>query len=337
VELKRMEFERFVAWRNGQPVGTIIPHIHHAYNEFQQVNAGWFGQFEVLNDREAGHALLATAEEWVRARGADRLMGPATFSTNSEIGMLVEGFDTPPMIMMSHARPYYREFVESYGGFETSMDLWAWYFDGNQWGGIRADRLPEKLTRVVEKIRQRRNFTLRNPNMRRLNEELVHLKAIYNQAWARNWGFVPLNDEEINHIADGIKDILDPRIAFFVEVEGKPVAFGLPLPNIYEPLRKARCKPGEPAWWQLLRLLWHWKIAGKLTSVRAWGLGVLEEYRATGVDALMYYEMIKTGLPLGYKDIEMSWILANNDKMNRVIEMLGATIYKTYRVWEKAL
>ncbi len=337
VELKHIDFERFVAWRGDRPVGTIIAHINHAYNDFQETNAGWFGQFEVLEDEEAAHALLRTAENWVRERGATVLMGSATFSTNSEIGMLIDGFDAPPMIMMPHARPYYHRFVESYGGFEPAMDLWAWQFNGDDWGGRKADRLPPKLTRVVEKIKQRKHFTLRNPNMRRFNAEVELVKAIYNQAWAKNWGFVPMNDEEIDHTADSLRDIVDPHIAFFVEVEGRAVAFGLPLPNLYEPLSKVRCQPGEPHWWQLLRLIWHWKVLGQVSSVRVWGLGVLEEYRASGADALLYYEMIKAGLPRGYRNIEMSWILSTNDMMNRAVATLGAKIYKTYRIYQKVL
>lgn len=336
-ELEQLTMQMFVAWRGDEAVGTIIAFVHHAYNDFQEVNAGWFGQFEVLQDEEAAHALLKTAEDWVRERGVDTLMGPATFSTNSEIGLLVDGYEHPPMLLTTHAPRYYREFVEGYGGMEKSMDLWCWYFNGEGWGGKKADKLPEKLTRVVNKIRERRNFTIRPLDMRHFDEEVEKVKLIYNQAWAKNWGFVPMNDAQIEQLKGEIKPILDPKIVFFVEVEGKPVAFAAPLPNVYQPLRKAYSRPGEPEWLQLLRLVWHWKIRRDIDSVRVWALGVLEEYRASGVDALMYYELIKAGLKRGYVNIEMSWILENNDMMNRAIKMLGAEIYKTYRVYEKKL
>ncbi len=336
-ELKHIDFEMFVAWRGDTPLGTIIAHLNHAYNDFQEANVGWFGQFELLDDREAAHALLKTAEDWVRARGVEAILGPATFSTNSEIGLLIEGVEYPPKLMMPHHRPYYQAFIESYGGFEKAHDLWAWRFDGHQWGGKQADKLPEKLTRVVEKIRQRRNFSVRRVDMRHFDREVQKVKRIYNQAWEKNWGFIPMNDEEIDQIAEQLRPFVDPHIALFIEVEGEPVAFSLPLPNLYQPLRKAACKPGEAAWWQLLKLIWHWKIRRDLDSVRVWALGVLEEYRATGVDALLYYELLTRGLPRGYVDIEMSWILDNNDMMNRAIKMLGAEIYKVYRVYQKAL
>lgn len=336
IELKHIDFEKFVAWRGNTPVGTIIAHVNHAFNEFQEVNVGWFGQFEVLEDREAADALLRTAEEWIRARGIKEIMGPATFSTNSEIGLLIEGYEHPQMILTTHARPYYRDFIEA-NGYQKQMDLWAWYFDGRAWSEDRGGALPEKLTRVVNKIRRRRNFTVRTVDMKHFEEEVERVKVIYNQAWAKNWGFVPMSDEEIDELAKDLKPLVDSEIAIFVEVDGKPVGFGLPLPNIYQPLRKARCKPGEPEWWQLLKLIWHWKVRRDISSVRVWALGVLEEYRGTGADALLYYEMMTRGLPRGYMDIEMSWILENNDMMNRAIKMLGGEIYKVWRVYEKPL
>jgi GNAT superfamily N-acetyltransferase len=335
-ELRHIDLAYFVAWRGDQPVGTIIAHENHAYNEFQGVKIGWFGQFEVLEDAEAAAALLEKAESWVRARGLPTIRGPATFSTNSEIGLLIDGFDIPPKILMRHDRPYYRRFIED-AGYVKAMDLWAYHFDGENWGGRAADKLPPKLARVVEHIRRRRNFTLRNVNMRDFDTEVERVKAIYNSAWERNWGFVPLSEAEIDKMAEDLKSIVDPDIVFFIEVNGQPVAFGLPIPNLYEPLRKVRCRPGEPHWWQLLRLVWHWKVRGHLSSVRVWALGVLEEYRGTGIDALLYYEMVKAGLSKGYMDIEMSWILEDNDMMNRSIKVLGGEVYKTYRVYEKAL
>ncbi len=337
VELAHIDLQKFVAWRGAAPVGTIIAHINHAYNDFQRQQAGWFGQFELLDDAGAAAALLKTAEDWVRARGMTKIMGPGTFSTNSEIGLLVDGYEHPQMILTSHAPRYSRGFVEA-AGYQKAMDLWCWHFNGQDWGGRRADRLPEKLTRVIEKIRQRRHFTVREVDMRHFADEIDRVKTIYNQAWAQNWGFIPLSDAEIDKLAADLKPFVDPAVTLFVEVAGRPVAFGVPLPNIYQPLRQARCRPGEPEIVQLLRFVWHWKVRpARERSIRVWALGVLEEYRGTGVDALLYYEMLRRGLPRGYTDIEMSWILENNDMMNRSIEMMGGRIYKTFRVYEKAL
>jgi len=337
MELKHIDHQKFVAWRGDTPVGTVIAFVNHAYNKFQEQNAGWFGQFEILDDREAAHALLKVAEDWVKAKGVDKMMGPATYSTNSEIGLQISGHDEKQMIQSPHARAYVQGHIESYGGYEKSMDLWYWRLDGNGWGGRKADKIPDKIVRVAELTRKRKKFTIRPVDMSHFKDEVEKVKVIYNQAWSKNWGFVPMSDEEIDSLAVGLKDMIDPNMALFVEVDGKQVAFALPLPDVYEPMRLAHCKPGEPELLQLARLIWHWKVAGHIGAIRVWALGVLEEYRASGVDALLYYEMLKRGLPRGYLDIEMSWILENNDKMNAIIRMMGAHIYKTFRVYEKKL
>lgn len=336
-ELQHIDHQKFVAWRGDTPVGTVIAFVNHAYNDFQGENAGWFGQFEILDDREVAHALLKTAEDWVRAKGVTRMIGPATYSTNSEIGLQISGFDMPQMVQSPHALEYVHGHLESYGGYEKSMDMWYWNLDGNDWGGRKADKLPPKIVRVAEAVRKRKNFTVRQVDMSHFKEEVEKVKVIYNQAWAKNWGFVPMSEPEIDALAKGIKDMIDPVMGLFIEVNGKPIAFCLPLPDVYQPMRLAKCKPGEPEILQLIRLIWHWKIAGRVSSVRVWALGVLEEYRASGVDALLYYELVKRGLMRGYLNIEMSWILENNQKMNSILKMMGAHIYKTYRVYEKKL
>ena len=335
-ELHHIDIDYFVAWRDDKPVGIIAALVNHAHNEFHEENIGFFGSFEVLEDRGAGRALLDTAQAWCRAKGVTAVRGPATFSINSEIGLLVEGYDTPPMILNTHAHPYYKDFVES-AGFEKVMDLWAYHVDSRIFGGKKADVIPEKLARVVDKIRRRRNFTVRKFNMRNFDDEVERLKKIYNSAWEKNWGFIPFSDAEIDKMAQDLKQLVDPDITFFVEVDGEPVAFGLPLPNLYEPLRLAYPRPDELEILALLRLVWHWKIRRRLTSLRMWAMGVLEEYRGTGVDALIYYEVMMAGLRKGYVDVEMSWVLENNDMMNRAVRMLGGRLYKTYRIYEKPL
>jgi GNAT superfamily N-acetyltransferase len=334
-ELHHIDVDYFGAWRGDTLVGIIAAFVNHAYNDFQETNVGWFGSFEVLDDREAARALLETAEAWCREKGVPVVHGPATFSTNSEIGLLVDGFDTPPMVLTTHAHPYYQDFVES-AGYQQTMDLLCYFVDGNIYGGKKADNIPEKLARVMGKLQKRRNFTIRTVNMRDFDNEVERVKKIYHSAWEKNWGFIPFADVEIEKLAQDLKTMIDPDISVFVEVDGEPIAFGLPLPNLYEPLRKARAHPDTPEIFTLLKLLWHWKVRG-VKSVRVWALGVLEEYRGTGVDGLMYFEMMKRGLKKGYLDIEMSWILEDNVMMNRAIHMLRAEVYKTYRVYEKAL
>jgi hypothetical protein len=270
----------------------------------------------------------------VRAKGVTKIMGPGTYSTNSEIGLLVQGNDSPTMILMPYHKAYYAGFVEGCG-FTKEMDLYAYYIDAVKFAGAKGEKIPERITRVVERIRKRGNFTVRMADMKHFDQEIVKLKAMYNTVWAKNWGFIPLTDEEIDHLAEGLKAMIDPNIAMWVEVDGKPIACAIPLPDVNTPMRKSKMMPGEPEIWQLLKLIWNWKVASKVTGVRIWAMGILEEYRASGVDALMYYEMLKRGLPRGYRDVEMSWILENNVMMNRGVQSFGGEIYKTYRVYEK--
>ena len=225
-ELLHIDIEKFIAWRGDTPVGTILAFVNHAYNTFHEVNVGWFGQFELLDDAEAARALLDTASEWLRAKNVDAIMGPATFSTNSEIGLLVDGYEYAPMILTTHAQRYYKGFIEDYG-FDKEMDMYCWYFDGSIWGGKKADKIPEKLTRITGKLQKRRNFTVRSVNMRDFDNEIGHVKRIYNSAWDKNWGFIPFTDGEIDHLAAGLKQMVDPNVALFAEVDGEPVAFGL--------------------------------------------------------------------------------------------------------------
>ena len=335
-EFGHIDIDYFGAWRGDELVGIVCAHINHLHNETYQDNMSFFGSFEVLNDSAAAAALIETAEAWCRDKGASAIRGPATFSTNSEIGLLIKGFDTPPMILATHAHPYYREFVEN-AGFEKEMDLHCYYIDGRKLGGKQADQMPEKLERVIEKIRKRRNFHVRKVDMSKFEEEVQIVAEIYNAAWENNWGFIKLTRAEQEKMAADLKQFIDPDITLIVEVDGKPIAFGLPLPNIYQPLRLAQARPDEWGILSLLRLVWHWKVRRRLTSIRVWALGVLKEYRGTGVDALLYYDMMKTGLKKGYVDVEMSWILDDNEDMARPVRMIGAEIYKTYRVYQKSL
>lgn len=336
-ELHHMEVDYFGAWRGDELVGIICAHISQLQDEVYGDNRGFFGSFEVLEDREAAHALIKAAEDWNRERGRSAIRGPMTFSTNSELGILVEGFDTPPMILNTHSHPYYQDFIESAGGYAKEMDFLAYWIDGYKMGGKNLDNLPPKLTRVIEKIRKRRNFVVRTVNMKDFDNEVERLKVLYNSAWEKNWGFVPLTDPEIEKMVRDLKQFIDPKVTFMVEVDGRPVAFALPLPNLNDVLIKVRAKPDEPEIFALIRLLWHWKVRKGVHSLRSWALGVIEEYRGTGIDALLYYEIVTRGITNGYMVSEGSWILENNDMMNRGVKLLGGEIYKRYRVYGKPL
>jgi len=326
------EIDYFIARRDGKAVGTIAAILNHRHNEFHQENVAHFGIFELLNDAEAARALLDAACDWARKKGVDRIVGPMNLSTNDECGTLIEGFDSPPVVMMTYNPRYYVDFLES-NGFVKAMDLLAWnnhIADLGKPGG-----LPEKLVRVVGKVKDRYGLSIREINMKRFDEEVERIKHIYNSAWERNWGFVPMTDAEIHHFADSLKPIVDPAITFMVERGDETVGFSLTLPDANQVLGKLR--PGPTVVGSYIAGARMMMSKGKTDRIRVIALGVVPEFRARGVDALMYYETAKAAVAKGYEWAEASWILENNDAMNRPIKLMGSEIYKKYRVYEKTL
>jgi hypothetical protein len=328
------EVALFMAHRDGRPVGTIAAILNRRHNEFHGEKVGFFGLFEVLLDQEAAEGLLDCACDWARQRGMTAIRGPVSFSTNEECAMLVDGWDGPPVVMMPYNPRYYPQYVEA-AGFRKAMDLLAYKMDLTQLGP-HGENLPPKLLRVAKRIEERGSFTVRPINMRDFDAEVERFKGIYNSAWAKNWGFVPLTDAEIDHLAAGLRQMLDPSITWFAEKDGKPIAAMLPLPDVSQALIRAYPRPGAPEWWTMAKLLWHWKVLRCVDRVRGFAGGVLEEYRARGVDALLLMKIAEAGLPR-YKQAEMSWVLESNVMMRRTAEMLGGEVYRTYRIYEKPL
>jgi GNAT superfamily N-acetyltransferase len=259
-------------------------------------------------------------------------IGPAQFSTNDEVGLLIDGFDDTPRILMTYNPPYYQNYIEE-AGFQKAMDLWAYSLDIEHF----REHMPEKLIRVTEKVRERKNFVVRKIRMKEFDQEVDRIKPIYNKSWERNWGFVPMTDPEFDKLAKDLKQLLDPNVVIIVEQDGEAIGFGLSLPDLCQPLRMAYPHPGENEIITTIKLAWHWKVRHQVDWLRVFALGVLPEYRGTGVDALMYIETAKAAIQRGYKWAEMSWILENNEMMNRSIQMLGGKVYKTYRMFEKKI
>jgi GNAT superfamily N-acetyltransferase len=329
---KHAKGEYFIARRNGKVVGTIAAFTNELYNQFHESNVGFFGFFEVFDDPPAAEGLLATAMDWCKQVGHESVIGPAQFSTNDELGLLIDGYNDRPRILMTYNPPRYQAYIESFG-FEKAMDLWAYSLSLKEF----RENIPEKLIRVVEKIRTRKNFHIRPIDMRKFDDEVEKIKYVYNKSWERNWGFVPFTDPEIDRLAASLKPLLDPNVVFLVELEGETIGFGLSLPDLNQPLRLAYPTPTSIETVTMLKLVWHWKVRRKVDWLRVFALGVIPEYRGTGVDALMYIETAKAALRRGYKWAEMSWILENNDMMNRSIQMLGGKVYKTYRMYQKSI
>lgn len=331
---KIADIEFFMAWRGEQPVGTIAAIVNHRHNESHREKAAHFGIFEVLPQEDVANALLERACRWGKQRGMTKILGPASYSSNYSFGLLVDGFDSPPVVEMTYNPAYYMDYIES-AGFTQAMDLWAWYFDILELFGLDGERMPPKLLRVLEKIRKRYNITIRELNIKDWDNEVAKFRGIYNKAWSKNWGFIPMTDEEMDYIAASLKLIVDPRITLFAEIDGEPIGASVPLPDINEIMHRVRPGPSLiSSYLAAIRLLLGRR---KAKLMRAYAMGVVDKYRGRGVDALFYYETIKRAIRAGYVACEASWILANNDMMNRALEMLGGKVYKTYRIYQKPL
>ncbi len=329
------EVQLFLARRDGKVVGTIAGIINDLHNSFQQEEVGFFGHFECLQDPEAASALFDTASEWVAARGMPVIRGPMNMSTNDECGLLIDGFGSAPVAMMTYNPPYYEGMVEA-AGFGKAMDLYAYLIDTNIYGD-QAENLPRKVMQSADKLRSEGKITVRQADLKSFEQELVRAKEVYNSAWGRNWGFVPMTEAEIEHLAHGLKPILDPEMVFFAEDDGQPVGISVALPDVNETLLEVYPKPGGLLRYAYdgLRFLWAKRKRPRLFRLLI--MGVVESYRNRGIDGVFYVESARAALAKGYQQCEMSWILESNTMMNRIIQRMGGKIYKTYRVYDKAL
>jgi hypothetical protein len=318
------EVEYFLAWKGGEVVGRIAAIVNHAYVEFHDERTGFFGFFECVDDAEVAAALLRTAEGWVRERGMDRILGPMSFSTNEEcpLAMLVEGFDRPPAVMMAYNPPYYPRLVEG-AGYEKAKDLLAYFVDD--------PNPPERLRRGVARLQESEEIRIRPVDMKRFREEVAAIKGIYNSAWERNWGFVPMTDAEFDHLARQLRPIVNPNLCLIAEVRGEPAGFAVALPDYHQVLRHLN---GRLFPFGLFKLLWYRR---KIDGIRVITLGLKPGFRRMGLDAMFYLRIFEEGVKGGYRWAECSWILEDNWDMRRPLERLGARAYKTYRIYAKEL
>lgn len=323
---RHAEVAYFVARRGERVVARIAAIINHLHNRFHEDRTGFFGLFDAEDDAEAARALVDAAASWLRTRGMDRARGPVNFSTNDEIaspGVLIDGFDTPPAVMMSHNPPYYAGLLEA-AGLEKSKDLYAFWFGDPQ--------LPARLERSLDRILSHAHATIRPLNLKRFRQEVDIIKGIYNSAWAKNWGFVPMTDAEFEHLAREFRPVVDPDLCLIAERRGEPVGFSLALPDLNQALK--RIPDGRLFPTGVFRFLWHKR---KIHSMRVMTLGFRPESQHLGLGPAFYLRTWQAGLAKGYDRGEASWILEDNLPMMRPLERLGGSIYKTYRIYEKSI
>lgn len=319
---KHAEAAYFMARRDGRPCGTVAAAIDHNYIKFQNDQVGLFGFFEVLQDYDAAARLLEAACDWLRRRDMRIVRGPFNFSTNQEVGLLIDGFDHDPVVLTTYNPPYYRELVERYG-LVKAKDLYAYWLD--------AGPPPVAMVEAAERVQQRAAIRIRPMNLRDFQPEALRVREIYNRAWSHNWGFVPVTEDEILEMARGLKLIADADLTLFAEIDGKPVGFVICIPDVNRALKPLNGRLLPFGWLKFLL------AKRRLNFVRIFTLGVLPEHHPVGIGALLYLQVWERGVRKGYIAGEMSWILEDNAPMNAAMQMMGGHVYKTWRIYDLPL
>lgn len=324
---KRADIQLFIAEKEGKPVGRIAAIDNRAHNEFHKENTGFFGFFEATEDQEVANALFRAAETWLKNRGRDRMMGPTNPSTNHECGLLVRGQSQHPTIMTPWNPKYYETLHDGYG-LTKAKDLVAYIIARE-----KNTELPEKVKTYVKRLRaQNSRVTFRDFDMKDFKNEVRRCFEIYNSAWEKNWGFFPMTEEEFEFAAKDMKMILDPRMAFVAEIDGKPAGFMLAIPDLNHVFK--RIPDGRLFPTGIFKLLIGKKLVKQTRIVT---LGVKPEYRGSGIFALFTFEAFERAHKYGYLAGEASWILEDNVAMNKPWTDLGAPLYRRWRIYEKPL
>jgi GNAT superfamily N-acetyltransferase len=317
------EVEFFLAWREGRPVGRVSAHIDRHFNEFQHHDWGLFGFFECEEDPETAQALLAAAQQWLRARGRDRMVGPMNFTTNDECGVLIDGYDLLPSVLTDWHHPYYPGLIEG-AGLTKAMDLYMWSLAVADRGSVHP-----AIWRVAAEVESKYGITVRQMRKKDMEAEVGRFLEVYNAAWERNWGFVPLTEEEVRHYAKDLKPLLDENWAFIAEKDGQPVAAALTLPDYNQVLIHLNGRLLPFGW---AKALWYRR---KIDRVRVFALGAKPEWQHTGIGARLYEMHYDAAERTPQKRGETGWTLETNTPMNRAMERMGGEIVRTYRVYEK--
>ena len=320
------KIQTFLAFRGSEVVGTIAAICNSRYGEFhaEERHIGFFGLFESVQDQAVADALFNAAGDWLSSQGKTILRGPVNFTTNDIVGLLVDGFDDDPTILMPYNPPYYADLLVA-AGFTQAKDLFAFTLAERDYKG--------QLDSVATKLAERGHVKIRPVNLSRWPEELEFVRSCYNVAWAKNWGFVPWTDRELAFVAKELKPLIDPRLAFVAEVDGKSAGFCISVPDANQAITLAK---GKLLPFGLLKILWKLKVS-KCTRLRTIAMGVLPEHRRRGIDALLVHHLVRQSVAYGCPVSEMGWILEDNQPMLSALRQIGAQKTKTYRVYDRAV
>lgn len=312
-----------LAYKDGKIVGRLCALVNDAYNEFHHENIGFFGFFDCVNDAEVSHALFVEGEKWLRAQGVTAVRGPANPSSNHPYGLLVEGFDSMPAIMMPYNYPYYAELIEK-EGFNKAKDLLAFE-------RTRDDKFSPLFEKIAARAMRAKGLTLRRLDLKNLKKEAAMIRDIYNKSWAENWGHTPISETEIQEMVDELQWVLRVEGTCVAEVDGVPAGFYIAIPNMNHVLKILR-----GTLWSPLRTLRAWRAWGKIRDARLIMLGVDPAHRKRGIDIVLINHIVKYGVAIWDK-AELSWVLEDNEGMLRGIKEAGCYPIKRYRVYEKGL
>jgi len=316
----------FLAKRNGEIVGRIMASDDPNYNALHQSNVGCFGLFESIDDVDVAKALFDTAADWLRRRGRSEIMGPIDYSTNYVCGLLIDGFEHPPTLLTAHNPPYYARLIETCG-FQKEKDWYAWWFS----------KYPEpaaRLRKIAETRARKEKIIIRPIDLKKIDEEGQKIRTVYNQAWEKNWGFVPFTEAEAEHMAHELKPLIVPGATLIAEIGERPIGFVIGVPDVNVALRKINgrlTRFGLPI--GLIKLLYYLK---KTKTGRLIALGVVQEYRRSGIAEMLVLRLMDEAFRRGFTG-ELSMTLEDNVMVNRFIEAMGAAKYKTYRIYRRPI
>lgn len=316
----------FLAYKESRVVGRISASIDENFVRHQGRKAGHFGFFEAENDPDVASALLESAEDWLRQEGMESVIGPAAYGGNDDnYGCLIEGFEQP-VFMHAYNPPYYSQLIEN-AGYAKARQLWAYFLDADK------AQAPEQIITYAKYLEEKEGVTFRRIDMKNLQRDLAFWLKIYNSAWSDNWGFAPLDEEVFQEHAKLLRLIIDPDLAIFCEVNSKPAGASLTIPNFNEALAKIN---GRLFPIGALKLLYQVKRR-KINGCRVFTLGVDKEFRKMGIGAAFYVRILEAARKAGYRWGDMSWILDNNDNMNKAIQAMGGKIWRRWQMYEKSL
>lgn len=314
----------FNAAYNDLPAGRIAAIIDHRYNRFHGTKTGFFGFFESIDRQETAGLLFKVAEDWLREKGMTQILGPSNPGMMDEIGILVDGFDKYPSILMPYHKAYYDKLIKE-AGYQKEMDLLTYLVTQDS-----VDR--DRATRAVEIVRKRLpGIKIRKIRLKKIHDEVKIIREIFNSAWKNNWGFIPLSTEEFDVLAADLKTIVDADFAHIAEIDGKPVGFSVALPDYNQIFRNMN---GKLLPFGIFKILWNKR---KINKVRTALMGVIPEFQGKGIDVLLHRESIENGRKRNVYSSEVGWILENNIQMLRVAERIGGTFDKRYRMYSKKL